>query len=60
MKKPEEPFLLLTQKRRIHGSQKRPEASDLIPSPSLKNPIPHQNSTRERTRPQLMERSNVP
>ena len=51
MKRPKEPFLLLTQKRRIHGSQKRPEASDLIPSPSLKNPIPHQNSTRENQAP---------
>ena len=43
-----------------HGTQRRPKASDLMPSPSLQNPIPHQNITRERTRPQLMERLNVP
>ena len=43
-----------------HGTQRRPKASDLMPSPSLQNPIPHPNITRERTRPQLMERLNVP
>ena len=42
-----------------HGTQRRPEASDLMPSPSLHSPIPHQNITRERTRPQLIQINSI-
>ena len=48
MKRPEEPILLLTQNRRIQGTQRRPEASDLIPSSSLQKPYPSPKTSHER------------